>query len=803
MMRNVLRRSRIAAIRVTTHPLRAIALCCVISLAVGFFGPASIRATAQDLPTDQWDRTATAAETALRAGSPSEELLDRLRRQLVEQRSEALLAEEEFGARVNQLTSQVEALGPPPEEGEEPAEISERREALTAELEEARVPFVSAQAAIVRADNLIGDIDGLLRGRFSQRLTTLGPSPLNPVHWGTAFSDIADLTGDVGREIDTIAASDPRRETFLARFPFAALLVVLAITIFVNARGVLVRFRELRDDAETESGVIGWSIVLVGLRLLIPGLAAVAFYYALVQINPGLRMGSAIVSVAGPILVTIVLSNWLAGSLYAPGGSTRAPLSLEPPQAKAAGRLTWLLGLVLAGLYAATAAVEAGNMRSGTEAVIKFPLILVGGILLFPLARLIRPSRTPEDPESQETRPFSTAELITNVYARAGTVLAVVAPLLAAAGYLAAAEYAFAPFLLTGAVIGGLMQLYWLIREGTAAWVEAEGKEDTLWSSLHLIVVLLGLGLAVAAIPVLALIWGARWTDIEGVWSLFRDGVSIGETRLSAADVVTFAVVFAIGYGLTRTVQAIMRNSVLPSARVDVGARNAIVSGIGYAGIVLTAVIAISMTGLSLSNLAIVAGALSVGVGFGLQTVVSNFVSGIILLVERPIKEGDWIEVSGYSGYVRKISVRSTEIETFDRASVIVPNADLISGAVLNWTHSNVQGRVIVPVGVAYGTDLKEVETILREIAEEHPMVLRRPAPSIIFQGFGADSLDFEIRAILRDVNYVLSARSEMNYEIARRFEEAGIEIPFAQRDVTIRNADALGTALRGKDTSV
>ncbi len=283
--------------------------------------------------------------------------------------------------------------------------------------------------------------------------------------------------------------------------------------------------------------------------------------------------------------------------------------------------------------------------------------------------------------------------------------------------------------------------------------------------------------------------WGLDGGDTVGAVRAALFGFTVGGVTISLSNIILAIALFAIGFTITRAVKVWLEKSYLPHTRLDIGLRNSIATSIGYLGIIIATMMAASTLGLSLDKFTIVAGALSVGIGFGLQSIVNNFVSGLILLWERPIRVGDWIVVGDEQGIVKKINVRSTQIETFDRASLIVPNAEFISGRVKNWMHNDRTARVVVPIGVGYGSDPEKVRRILLDVAKASKEVLKEPPPRVYFMRMGDSSMDFELRCFA-DVDFVLPVKSELLFQIHRQLSKARIDIPMPRRPRELLVAD-------------
>ena len=777
---NVLRR----VIDLTRTAAAALALLAVLT------GAALAQVTLNDevrTYLEGWNRTADRAVEVIEANRASIAALEALREEIADYRRTFLNAREDNTARLATLQAQMDALGPAPAEGAtEPADIAEMRRNIQGQIDELRVPVVVARENYTRADGLIDEIDKIVREREAKKLFERVDSPLNPTLWLPAWQEFLSASKAVVSETRENLRSMMEQNLLRKFAPMVLALTAAGLLLLLRGRLWAERFGNfMRRFGGRGSGV--WGFVISLGRIALP-LFGVFLLSSAVVASQVLGLRGQLILQEVPAWATMIFGyRWVAERLY-PKRDEDSFLNLERESRGIARRNMFGLGVIVAMIDMVSLFEEIENLSSGTRAIMGAIPVLVGSLLLLRLRQILRREmrRVGDAGKPEQGLPgyFRIGALLRIL----ALVVALAAPVLAFVGFTTLSETILYAFILTIGLSGAGLVLQRFLTE-LYGWLSGKGVQAVEES---IVPFLIGLLLILLALPPTALIWGARVADLTELWQRFLEGVPLGGARITPVDFLMFVVVFSIGYSLTRMFQASLRNNLLPKTKIDPGGQNAIVSGTGYVGIFLAALIAVSTAGIDLSGLAIVAGALSVGIGFGLQTIVSNFVSGIILLIERPISEGDWIEVNGQEGYVRDISVRSTRIETFDRSDVIVPNADLVSGQVTNYTRGNTVGRVIVPVGVAYGTETRKVEAILREVAEGHPMVLTNPPPSVLFRGFGADSLDFEIRAILRDVNWVLSVKSDMNHEINRRFSEVGIEIPFAQRDIWLRNPETL-----------
>jgi len=719
---------------------------------------------------EKWELNALRAETVIETDRASIEALEKLRLQLVQWRTSFQQLQNENQDRIETIETQIESLGLKPESGKDPLE--DRRVALDKQLAKLNEPIVRAQEAFNRADGMISEIDTLISQRQASEFLQLGPSILNPLLWGSSLGDVFKSFATLSKETSGVLSSTYFQDQFSDRLISVLLISIFSILLFIYSGSI---------SNQLNTATKRFEKVIEFLSLCFKYLLRYLALYSLINLAQSLS----IFGIRGDLIADnfylwigyFIFAFWLVERLQR-SWQVSATNNLSVKNLRNFAIFSPLL-LMAQDFGSDLARLQLLEQQSFS--VLTSAITVLAGILLWRISVLLKSVIS-------STATLSSLQLkLLGFLRRILLGVAVISPLIAAIGYVNAGSAIALPMIKTLGLLALIVILQRLTFDVYAAILnKSEEEADALAP------VLLGFIITISVLPFFAIIWGTRVSSLTELWIQFQDGIKIGDSRISPLDFLTFILLFTIGYMLTRVVQSALRGSILPKTNLDSGAQNALVAGLGYIGIFIAALVSISSTGLDLSSLAIVAGALSVGIGFGLQNIVSNFVSGVILLIERPISQGDWIEVSGKMGYVRNISVRSTRIETFDRTDVIIPNADLVSGVVTNWTRGNTIGRVIIPVGVAYGTDTKKVEKILRDIISQNEHVAKDPAPGVVFQGFGADSMDFEIRAILSDVNYMLSVKSDVNHEIVKRFNKEGIEIPFAQRDVWIRNPEVL-----------
>ena len=299
-----------------------------------------------------------------------------------------------------------------------------------------------------------------------------------------------------------------------------------------------------------------------------------------------------------------------------------------------------------------------------------------------------------------------------------------------------------------------------------------------------------------AILPGLLVAWGLYDSAFVATAWLFSQGFFIGTLWISVGTILASATVFYIALLISHILPKVLLDEVVTGQKIQRGVQNSVGKLIRYSIVFIGFLFAFMALGFDFTKLTIILGALGVGIGFGLQGIVNNFVCGLILLFERPLREGDTIELEEKSARIKKIGLRATIVETFDQADIIIPNADLINHQVTNWTLANRQVRLSVPVGVAYGSNVPLVVETLLTHGKAHEKVLKTPIPEVLFLNFGESSLDFELRVWVSDADTRLGVKSDLYHAIEQAFRESDIEIPFPQMDLHLRETGGGGNLL-------
>jgi small-conductance mechanosensitive channel len=765
-----------------------------------------------------WEKVLNRAAERLDGRDFADADLEALRGELSAVFNEARAAGAAASGSLAQTRQLLDALGPAPAEGAgtESREVGAERGRLAGELAVLDGRVRQAELVATRADILMRTATNLRMDQFKQNLLKRERLPVSMETWKEVPAQLTFL-GDRMRRAIVLALGFDAWDYRLSGL--GALALASLGFAWTGRRWLLRRWghRPVASPPGYRQKVVAAAVEAVARCLLpvVPTLATSLAVLAMLGGDAALAPLVAAVTAGSGGLVFFFLISGLARATLAPDHADWRLAEIGDDCARPmAHRVTvFAAGLAVAGGVFTMFQLQLAPPE--LAAVAGFAVQLVATLTLFPLlpSRFWSPEAgeggcgcEPEVPaEDAGTGPVATLRQQSRRGLRLLAALTAVSTLAAsAAGYHNLSVYAATLALAALALGGMLLLLRGVLRELVSLLVEEQsgpiasirrtvirtdsGLKAFDWVTRSLLdIVLLGVGLVVL-LPLSGMDWAELRGLAEGIWR----GVTIGGIRIAPADILTAAASFVIVVTVTRFVQRQLDERVLQRLQIDRGVQHSIRTGIGYLGVAIALLAAVGSLGLDLSSLALIAGALSVGIGFGLQAVVSNFVAGLILLVERPIKVGDWVVVGDKEGLVKRISVRSTEIQTFQRASVIIPNSELISSSVLNWTFKDRFGRVEIRVGVAYGTDLRKARDLLLSCTVGDRRISRTPTPMAVLRDFGPSALEFELRCFVGDVDNSLAVQSDLRFAIADAFAQHGIEIPYAQQVVHMPQIEAL-----------
>ena len=698
--------------------------------------------------------------------------------------------------RLDEIKARLAELGDPPAEGQPPEAdiVTSERKRLLAERGEINALTGEAENLSVQATKLSNGITATRRALFSN--TLLKNTDVSVEMFDEALSATIN-------ETKVLSRSTTSWLTFVwnyKRLPLltALFLSICAALIFLVGSNRLFSPYIHHDKSDEEPSyfrrlsVAFWST-------LIPTLSTAAFavssFLFLRSFNVLRSDITPIIAIALAVTVVGFFVTTLANAVLSPKDSRWRLVRVSDRGANVLLITIFAMALVNGLDYMFGGISEALGSPVVLTVVKSFIASVVIGLIIIASA-WIKPTLKRDEPFDAPGRPWPRIVSIGLVLTGASLIIA------AATGYVGLSRFIATQIIITGAILVmmyiGFLTGKAVSRQGAFAetavgrYLERRYKLEQVGLDQAGLVAGLSIYALVALffIPLILLQWGFQVADIESWTYRAVTEIKIGTITISLMGIMAGILFFALGYVVTRWVQRWIDGNIMARSRVDAGVRNSIRTGIGYVGVGLAGLIGLSAAGIDLSNLALVAGALSLGVGFGLQNIVSNFVSGLILLVERPFKVGDWIVSGTTEGFVKRISVRATEIETFQHQSIMMPNSLLINASVGNWTHRNKLGRSEIAVTVTYASEPRRIMDLLAEIAGAHPMVLKNPSPTVGFTAFGEDRLTFELRIYVADVLTGGGVRNDLRVAIYERFRDEGIGAPFPLKieDVPIEN---------------
>jgi len=724
-------------------------------------------------------------------------------------------AADQLRASINTPLSSVERslldLGTAEQGTVEPASLSAQRKKYQAAQQV--LSGLSRQARIVsaQAQDLSSRIAFQRREVLRASLLHRNDSILSPDLWARAMTDLSTATTALKAQFQNWVATV---EGQLGAFGVPALLVYFFASIpliWWLRRWLLGKASRDPDLENPDWGLKSRAAVLIVVSSVLAPLAiGVTFFWVvqLLEVSSD-QLNVAMIAIFGGILFA-TFTFGVSSALLAPFRPQWRIADMSDEDANSAYRFSLLAAVIYAVFVAFVIVIKAVPEFRSLSAVIAGVLSIGVAVCTFQILRSV--SEVEREVENEDVISVDGLWSWVKPVVWIGTLVAFLAPF---AGFFSLGGFVSTQIIWT---MLSLFTLSLLLRFVEDWFAPNFAIDKSIGSVLHdglglrastleqIGVILSGiakLGLLLLVAVGLLLPWGYTTGDLLGFADQILSGLQIGSAAISLTSVVG-AILLFIGIAFsTKASQRWLERKYLPKTQMDIGLQTSVTTGFGYVGYIVAGLVALAFAGLNLQNIAIVAGALSVGVGLGLQGIVNNFVSGLVVLAERPVKVGDWVIIGADQGYVRRINVRATEIETFDRSTVIIPNSNLISGVVKNWMHNNSTGRITVAVGVSYDSDPEQVREILADCAASHPGVMSFPEPQIYFMAFGDSSLNFEIRCYLPNIERSLQVGSELRFAVFRKLREAGIEIPFPQRDLHIRSGLPAGDFDRGSNNAL